>query len=79
MERDGRIELPILGWKPKVMPFYESRNIQLCLIIDSAYTYAVGPQDDNIDTIVNDIILMILFIRFPKIIPGYHRPGISSS
>jgi hypothetical protein len=25
MERDGRIELPTLDWKSKVMPFYESR------------------------------------------------------
>jgi hypothetical protein len=25
LERDGRIELPTLDWKSKVIPFYESR------------------------------------------------------
>ena len=25
LERDGRIELPTLAWKAKVIPFYESR------------------------------------------------------
>ena len=27
MERDGRIELPTLDWKSKVIPFYESRTL----------------------------------------------------
>ena len=26
VERDGRIELPTLAWKAKVIPFYESRK-----------------------------------------------------